>query len=154
MSQTKMGTPIEILVVDDNPGDVQLIVEAFQDVKLSNHLHSVGDGVEALAFLRREGPYQGVARPDLVLLDLNLPKKDGRAVLEEIKADPDLGQIPVVILTTSRHEADVLRAYQLKANCYITKPVDFNQFINVIQAIDQFWFSIVTLPAQQTYRPE
>ena len=154
MSQTHMAIPIEILVVDDNPGDVQLIIEAFHDVKLSNHLHSAGDGVEALAFLRREAPHQGAPRPDLILLDLNLPKKDGRAVLAEIKADPELGRIPVVILTTSRQEVDVLRAYQLKANCYITKPVDFAQFITVIQAIDNFWFSVVTLPTQQTDLPE
>ena len=145
-----MTLPIEILVVDDNPGDVQLIVEAFQDAKLSNHLHSIGDGVAALAFLRREGPYQGVPRPDLLILDLNLPKKDGRAVLKEIKADPNLRGIPVVVLTTSRADADVLKAYDLNANCYITKPVDFAQFITVVQAIDNFWFAIVTLPPSHT----
>ena len=150
MSQPLTALPIEILVVDDNPGDVQLIVEAFQDAKLSNQLHSVGDGVAALAFLRREGPYQGVPRPDLLILDLNLPKKDGRAVLKEIKADPNLRGIPVVVLTTSRADSDVLKAYDLNANCYITKPVDFAQFITVVQAIDNFWFAIVTLPPSHT----
>jgi two-component system response regulator len=147
-----VAIPIEILVVDDNPGDVQLIIEAFEDAKLSNALHSVGDGIAALAFLRREGPYQDVPGPNLIILDLNLPKKDGRAVLAEIKADPNLRGIPVVVLTTSRAEADVLKVYDLNANCYITKPVDFAQFIKVVQAIDNFWFAIVTLPPSRTSR--
>jgi chemotaxis family two-component system response regulator Rcp1 len=147
-----MARPVEILVVDDNPGDVQLIIEAFQDAKLSNQLHSVGDGVAALAFLQREGSYQDRLRPDLIILDLNLPKKDGRAVLQEIKADPTLRQIPVVVLSTSRADADILRVYDLNANCFITKPVDFEQFVKVVQAIDMFWFAIVTLPPNRTVR--
>jgi two-component system response regulator len=147
-----MAWPVEILVVDDNPGDVQLVVEALQDAKLTNQLHSVGDGVEALAFLRREGPYAGVPRPDLNILDLNLPKKDGGAVLQEIKADPNLRGIPVVVLTTSRADHDILKSYDLNANCYITKPVDFEQFIAAVQAIDHFWFAIVTLPPNRNER--
>jgi CheY-like chemotaxis protein len=152
MSQHHMAWPVEILVVDDNPGDVQLVVEALQDAKLTNQLHSVGDGVEALAFLRREGPYAGVPRPDLIILDLNLPKKDGGAVLQEIKADPNLRGIPVVVLTTSRADHDILKSYDLNANCYITKPVDFEQFIAAVQAIDHFWFAIVTLPPNRNER--
>ena len=153
MSQFVSIQSIEILVVDDNPGDVQLIREALQDAKVTNNLHSVGDGVAALAFLRGQAPYQDAPRPDLIILDLNLPKKDGRVVLREIKADPGLRGIPVVILTTSRADQDVLNVYNLNANCYITKPVDFEQFVKVVQAIDNFWFSIVTLPPKQT-RPE
>jgi two-component system response regulator len=149
MSKDPVPVPIEILVVDDNPGDVQLIVEALEDAKLANQLHAVGDGVAAMAFLRRETPYQNVPRPNLILLDLNLPKKDGRAVLKEIKADPDLREIPVVVLTTSRADADIVKAYNLNANCYITKPVDFEQFINLLRAIDHFWFTIVTLPPKR-----
>ena len=142
----------EILVVDDNPGDVQLIIEAFQDAKLSNQLHTVGDGVAALAFLRREEPYQGEPRPDLIILDLNIPKKDGHTVLQEIKADPTLRQIPVVVLSTSRADEDIHRAYDLHANCFITKPVDFAQFVTVAQAIDHFRFAIVALPQQRPGR--
>jgi chemotaxis family two-component system response regulator Rcp1 len=148
MNRHDIARPVEILVIEDNPGDVQLIIEALQEAKLANHLHSVGDGLEAMAFLRHEVPYQDAPRPDLILLDLNLPKKDGRQVLEEIKDDPELRQIPIVILTTSRADADILRAYHLHANCYVTKPVDFTQFIEVVQAIDHFWFAIVTLPHQ------
>ena len=140
------GRPVEILVVDDNPGDVQLIAEALQDANVANQLHTAGDGVATMAFLRREPPYQAAPRPDLILLDLNLPKKDGRAVLSEIRADANLAEIPVVVLTTSQADQDILRAYRLHANCYITKPVDFDQFSQIIRAIDQFWFSIVTLP--------
>jgi two-component system response regulator len=143
---------IEILVVDDNPGDVQLMVEALEYTKLANHLHAVGDGVEALAFLRREGLYGGVPRPDLIILDLNLPKKKGCAVLQEIKADPELHLIPIIILSTSQADQDVLKAYDLNANCYITKPMDFEQFITVVQAIDHFWFTIVTLPPNRIDR--
>jgi CheY-like chemotaxis protein len=146
MDQYYMVRPVEILVVDDNPGDVQLIVEAIQDAKLANQLHTAGDGVEALAFLRREAPFQDAPRPDLIILDLNLPKKDGREVLQEIKADPNLRPIPVVVLTTSRAEADILKVYNLNANCYIAKPVAFEQFAEVVRAIDHFWFAIVTLP--------
>jgi len=152
MTRYPLIQSIEILVVDDNPGDVQLIVEAFEDAKLSNQLHSVGDGVAALAFLRREGRYQGEPRPDLIILDLNLPKKDGRAVLQELKADPSLCGIPIVVLSTSRADEDILKVYDLHANCYITKPVDFDQFVKVVQAIDTFWFAIVTLPTKRTAR--
>jgi chemotaxis family two-component system response regulator Rcp1 len=136
---------VEVLLVEDNPGDVRLTVEAFKDGKICNHLSVVGDGVEALAFLRREGRYTDAPRPDLILLDLNLPKKDGRDVLSDIKAEENLKRIPVVVLTTSNAEKDVLRIYGLHANCYIIKPVDFSQFITVIKTIEDFWFNIVKL---------
>ena len=145
-SGIKSGKPIEILLVEDSPGDVRLAQEALKDSKIVNTLHVVGDGVEAMAFLRREGKYQGVPRPDLVLLDLNLPRKDGREVLAEVKADPDLRRIPVVILTVSKAEEDVLKTYNLHANCYITKPLDLDQFIKVVKAIEDFWLTIVKLP--------
>ncbi|MGZ3580370.1 MAG: response regulator [Syntrophales bacterium] len=135
--------PVEILLVEDNPGDVRLTQEAFKEGKISNHLSVVGDGVEALAFLRREGRYVNVPRPDLILLDLNLPKKDGRDVLAEIHVEEDLKKIPVVVLTTSNAEIDVLRTYRLRASCYITKPVDFAQFVTVVKVIEDFWFTIV-----------
>jgi len=137
---------VEILLVEDSPGDVRLTKEALREGKVRNTLHVVPDGVEALAFLRHEGRYAAVPRPDVILLDLNLPKKDGREVLAEIKGDDNLRRIPVVILTTSQDERDVLRAYELHANCYITKPVDLDQFIAVIQSIESFWLTIVTLP--------
>lgn len=137
---------IEILLVEDNPGDVDLAREALATGKMRNALHAVGDGEAAMAFLRRQGKYADAPRPDLVLLDLNLPKKDGREVLAEIKSDPDLKRIPVVILTTSNAEADILKTYNLHANCFITKPLDLNQFIKVVQAIEDFWFTIVKLP--------
>ncbi len=137
---------IEILLVEDNPGDVRLIIEAMIEAKLDNRFHVVEDGVEAMQFLRREGRFGDAPRPDLILLDLNLPKKDGRAVLAEVKADPVLKRIPVVVLTTSRAEEDVLRAYDLHANCYITKPVDMEQFMKVVAQIDEFWIRVVTLP--------
>jgi two-component system, chemotaxis family, response regulator Rcp1 len=140
------GRPVEILLVEDSPGDVRLTREALREGKVRNNLHVVTDGVAALAFLRREGQYAAVPRPDVILLDLNLPKKDGREVLAEIKDDEILRRIPVVILTTSQDEHDVLRAYELHANCYITKPVDLDQFIAVIQSIESFWLTIVTLP--------
>ena len=136
------GRPIEILLVEDNPGDVRLTLEALRDSKVRNNLHVARDGVEALEFLRRTD----AVRPDLILLDLNLPRKDGREVLAEIKADPLLKTIPVVVLTTSRAEQDVLRSYELQANCYITKPVDLDQFITVVKSIEDFWLTIVTLP--------
>lgn len=139
---------VEILLVEDNPGDVRLTKEAFKDSKLHNNLSVVQDGVEAMAFLRREGRYADAPRPDLILLDLNLPKKDGREVLEEIKYDDDLKRIPVVILTTSSDEKDVLESYNLYANCYITKPVDLTQFLAIVQSIQNFWFSIVKLPPE------
>jgi len=134
--------PITVLLVEDDPGDVVLIQEAFEHNKVRNSLHVVGDGVEAMEFLRTPGNN----RPDLILLDLNLPRKDGREVLAEIKADARLRTIPVVILTTSRAEQDILRSYELQANCYITKPVDLEQFMTVIRSIEDFWLTIVTLP--------
>ena len=140
------GRPIEILLVEDNPGDVRLTVEGLNEGKVRNNLHVAKDGVEVLAFLRREGNYSDAVRPDLILLDLNLPRKDGREVLADIKADPDLKTIPVVVLTTSRAEQDVLHSYQLQANCYITKPVDLEQFIHVVKSIEDFWLTVVTLP--------
>ena len=146
MSTLSMGRPIEILLVEDNPGDVRLTMEALRQDKMRNNLHVVMDGVEALAWLRREDSYADAPRPDIILLDLNLPKKDGREVLEEIKTDPDLKRIPVVILTTSAAEEDILRAYEFNANCYITKPVDLEQFIKVVKAIEEFWLTVVKLP--------
>jgi two-component system, chemotaxis family, response regulator Rcp1 len=138
--------PIEILLVEDNPGDVRLAVEALREAKIANQLHVVEDGVEVMAFLRREGGYAGVPRPDLILLDLNLPRKDGREVLAEIKQDAHLKRIPVVILTSSAAEQDVLQAYDLHANCYITKPVDLDQFLKVVRSIEDFWLVVVRLP--------
>ena len=140
------GRPVEILLVEDNPGDVRLTIEALRESKVVNNLNVARDGVEALAYLRREGQFDNAVRPDLILLDLNLPKKDGREVLAEIKADPGLRTIPVVVLTTSRAEQDVLRSYELQANCFITKPVDLEQFITVVKSIEDFWLTIVTLP--------
>ncbi len=138
--------PIEILLVEDNVGDARLTLEAFQEGKVTNNLSVVRDGVEALAYLRREGAYANAVQPDLVLLDLNLPRKDGREVLAEIKADERLKRIPVVVLTTSAAEEDVARAYGNHANCYITKPVDLDQFLRVVQSIESFWLSLVKLP--------
>jgi CheY-like chemotaxis protein len=140
------GRPIEILLVEDNPGDVRLTMEGLNEGKVRNNLHVAKDGVEAMAFLRRERQFQNAVRPDLILLDLNLPRKDGREVLADIKSDNDLKTIPVVVLTTSRAEQDVLHSYQLQANCYITKPVDLEQFITVVKSIEDFWLTIVTLP--------
>lgn len=136
----------DILLVEDNPGDVRLAKEALKESKLLNKLYAVGDGIEAMAFLRQEGDYADVPRPDLVLLDLNLPGKNGREVLAEIKADETLKRIPVVVLTVSRAEEDVLKSYNLHANCYISKPFDMEQFIKVVKSIEDFWFSIVKLP--------
>jgi two-component system, chemotaxis family, response regulator Rcp1 len=138
--------PIEILLVEDNPGDVRLTQEALRDSKLHNRLSVVEDGVEALAFLKREGHYNDSPRPDIILLDLNLPRKSGREVLEEIKNDEVLKRIPVVVLTTSEDERDVMASYNLHANCYITKPVDLSQFITIVRNIKEFWFTIVRLP--------
>lgn len=142
------GRPIEILLVEDSPGDVRLTQEVFRDGRVRNNLSVVEDGVQALAFLRRQDPYLHVPFPDLILLDLNLPKKDGRTVLEEIKADEKLRRIPVVILTTSNAEDDIIRAYDLHANCYISKPIDLEQFIQVVKSIEQFWLTIVKLPPE------
>ena len=141
------GHPVEILLVEDSPGDVQLTNEALRDAKVSTHLHVATDGEEALAFLRREAGFEDVPRPDLVLLDLNLPKKSGHEVLEEIKSDPELRRIPVVILSTSDAEDDVLAAYDRSANCYVTKPVDLDRFWEVVRSIDQFWLSFARLPS-------
>lgn len=141
--------PIEILMVEDNPGDVRLTREALKGGKVWNELTVVTDGVAALDYLHRRAPYQTAEPPDLVLLDLNLPKKDGREVLAAMKSDPSLRKIPVVILTTSQAEEDVVRAYNLNANCYVTKPVDFEQFTRIVQAIEQFWLTIVTLPPRE-----
>jgi two-component system, chemotaxis family, response regulator Rcp1 len=139
---------IEILLVEDNPGDVRLTREALKDGKIINNLHVAQDGVEALAFLRREGKYHNAVRPELILLDLNLPKKDGREVLAEIKADMALKRIPVVILTSSAAEQDIVKSYNLHANCYVTKPVDLDQFINVVKCIEHFWLTVVKLPLE------
>ncbi|MCU0916999.1 MAG: response regulator [Planctomycetes bacterium] len=149
MSKPSRQRSIEILIVEDSPSDAQLTVEALQAAKVANRLSHVEDGVEALRFLRREGPYADAPRPDLILLDLNLPRKDGREVLEELKRDSSLKVIPVVVLTTSRSEQDVLRSYQLHANCYITKPVDFTQFLEVVKTIEHFWLTVVTLPGER-----
>lgn len=147
MKVGETGQKLKILLVEDNPGDVRLTMEALKDAEVSNQLSVVRDGVEAMEFLRREGKYNNAPRPDLILLDLNLPRKDGRQVLKEIKADETLRRIPVVVLTTSRAEEDILKAYDLSANCYITKPVDLDQFTQVMQAIEVFWLTIVKLPA-------
>jgi chemotaxis family two-component system response regulator Rcp1 len=146
MDVSKLVRPIEILLVEDNPGDVDLTREAMENSKIRVALHVVSDGVEAMAFLKRSGKYASAPRPDIVLLDLNLPKKSGREVLAEIKEDPDLKRIPVVILTISKDEEDILKSYNLHANCYITKPIELNQFIKVVKTIEDFWLTIVKLP--------
>ncbi|HEX8551277.1 MAG TPA: response regulator [Abditibacteriaceae bacterium] len=140
--------PIEILLVEDSPTDVLLAQEALEHAKMLNNLHVASDGIEAMEFLRREGSFADAPRPDLVLLDLNLPRKDGRQVLAEIKADENLKRLPVVILTTSKAEEDVHRAYGLHANCYICKPIDFDRFTEVVKSIEMFWFTIVALPTR------
>jgi chemotaxis family two-component system response regulator Rcp1 len=145
-NRTESAAPVEILLVEDNPGDVRLTREALREGKVYNNLHWAKDGVEALEFLRQEGPHADAPRPDIILLDLNLPKKDGREVLLSIKNDDRFKQIPVVVLTTSEAEEDILRSYELHANCYITKPVDLEKFITVVQSIDRFWLTVVTLP--------
>jgi two-component system response regulator len=146
MSNHRLVKPIEILLVEDNQGDADLAREALEGSKFNNILNVVDDGEKAMAYLRRDGLYAKVSRPDLILLDLNIPKKDGRQVLAEIKSDDDLKRIPVVILTTSRAEEDVIKSYNLHCNCYITKPIDLNQFLNVVRSIEDFWLSIVVLP--------
>jgi len=143
---TKPIVPIEVLLVEDDPGDILMTREAFEEHKVRNRLNVVSDGVEALAYLRREGRYADAVRPDLVLLDLNLPRRDGREVLAEIKKDEDLHHIPVVVLTTSQADEDILCSYQLHANAYVTKPVDFDRFISVVRQIDDFFVSVVKLP--------
>jgi chemotaxis family two-component system response regulator Rcp1 len=149
MNDQQRGRPIEILLVEDNPGDVRLTQEAFKEGKVSNNLHVAVDGEEAMAFLRKEPPFERVPRPDLILLDLNLPRKDGREVLAEYKADPTLRRIPAIILMTSEAESDILRVYDLNANCYITKPVDLSKFIEVIGRVEDFWMTIVKLPSDE-----
>jgi two-component system, chemotaxis family, response regulator Rcp1 len=145
-SEPTLGRPIEILLVEDSPSDTDLTVAALEGAKITNRLSIVEDGIQAMEFLRRQGAYAKAARPDLILLDLNMPRKDGRAVLAEIKSDPALQHIPVVVLTTSQAEKDVLQSYTLHANCYIVKPVDFQQFLDVVKAIEHFWLTVVKLP--------
>ena len=149
MNSQTAGRPIEILLVEDNPGDVRLIVEALRDGKVQNKLHIAKDGMEATAFLHREGEYADALYPDLILLDLNLPKKSGPEVLAEIKEDPALKHIPVVILTSSQEEEDIVKTYNLHANCYVTKPIDLEQFIMVVKSISDFWLTIVKLPTEE-----
>jgi CheY-like chemotaxis protein len=148
MSPPQLLNAIDVLLVDDDPGDTLMIREAFADNKVRNELACVADGVQAMQYLRRESEYANAPRPDLILLDLNLPRKDGREVLAEIKGDPQLATIPVVVLTTSHAEEDVLRSYQLHANAYVTKPVDFERFIQVVRQIDEFFVTVVKLPQQ------
>jgi CheY-like chemotaxis protein len=150
MSLQTLSRPIDILLVEDSPADVRLTREALAEGKVRNRLSVVADGMEAMDFLRRRSRFASAPWPDLILLDLNLPRKDGREVLEEVKADPDLRRIPVVVLTTSRTEEDILRSYNLHANCYITKPMDLDKFFAVIKAIDDFWLTVVRLPAEAT----
>ena len=145
----KDSKEIEILLVEDNAGDVRLTIESLKEAKVSNKLSVARDGVEAMEFLQQKGVYKDAARPDLILLDLNLPRKDGRELLAEIKSDPRLRHVPIVVLTTSRSEEDILQAYDLHANCYITKPVDFRQFMSVVKSIEDFWLTVVKLPTRQ-----
>jgi chemotaxis family two-component system response regulator Rcp1 len=140
------GDPVQILLVEDSPGDIRLTREVLRDARIANELHIVGDGEAAMSFLRRKGEYANARRPDLILLDLNLPRKDGREVLGELKDDAELHRIPVIVLTTSAAEQDILRSYDLQAACYITKPVDLDEFISVVRSIETFWLSIVRLP--------
>ena len=149
LNGSSLVRPIDMLIVEDNPADRRLAVEALKEGKVINRLYEVEDGVEALEFLRREGEYKDAPRPDLILLDLNLPRKDGREVLAEIKEDEVLRRIPVVVLTTSRDEVDVLKMYDLHANCYVTKPLDLADFIEVVRSIEHFWLSIVMLPGDE-----
>jgi len=146
MNIVELGRPIEILLVEDNPGDVRLTKEALREAKVCNRIHTVYDGMEALAFLNRESGYVNVPSPDLILLDLNLPKKDGREVLASIKANEKIRRIPVVVLTTSKSEEDIVKSYELQASCYVTKPVDLDQFLEVVKSIGDFWLAVVKLP--------
>ena len=148
MNGQQLCRPIEVLLVEDNPGDIELTRQGLKEGKVQVNLNVVMDGSEAIDYLRRAGKHAGAVRPDIVLLDLNLPGKDGREVLAEIKADPDLETIPIVVLTTSESEEDLHGAYKLRANCYINKPVDFDQFVKLVQQIDSFWFTIVNLPSR------
>lgn len=146
MSKRAVGKSVDILLVEDNSGDVRLTQEALKDSKVLNNLYVVEDGEQAMAFLRNEGEYTDVPRPDLVLLDLNLPKKDGREVLGEVKADEELRRIPVVVLTVSKAEEDIMKTYNLHANCYVTKPLDLKQFLTIVKSIENFWLTVVKLP--------
>jgi len=146
MSSAARGEPIEILLVEDSPDDADLTIDALRDGRVRNNISHVEDGVEAMAFLRRQGRHGNAPRPDLILLDLNLPRKNGREVLAEVKQDPRLKCIPVVVMTSSDDEKDILAAYNLNVNCYVTKPVDLNQFIGVVKSIENFWFTVVKLP--------
>jgi chemotaxis family two-component system response regulator Rcp1 len=148
MSPAIVGRPVEILLVEDNPGDVRLTLEAFKEGKVRNQIRAVGDGEAALCYLRNQPPFVHAARPDLILLDLNLPRKNGHEVLAELKADELLRRIPVVVLTTSQAERDIVGSYDLHANCFITKPVDMRQFLHVVQAIESFWLTVVRLPSE------
>lgn len=147
MNREEMGRQAEFLLIEDNPGDVRLTREALRESKVRNNLSVVGDGEEALLYLRKQPPYTEAPRPDIILLDLNLPRKDGKEVLEIIKTDPKLKRIPVVVITSSEAEQDILRTYDLHVNCYVTKPVDLDQFIKVVQSVESFWLTIVRLPA-------
>ncbi len=144
------NVPVEILLVEDNPADARLTQEALREGKILHHLHHVTDGVEALAFLRRQGRYAEAPKPDLIFLDLNMPRKDGREVLTENKGDPELRTIPVIIMTSSQAEQDIVRAYDLHANCYVTKPVDLDQFLDVVRAVQDFWLTVVKLPRSES----
>jgi two-component system, chemotaxis family, response regulator Rcp1 len=148
MANVNSGDPIEILLVEDNPADVRLTQEGFRECKINNNLHAVENGVEAMDYLRRQGAYAGAVEPDIILLDLNLPLKDGREVLAEVKADDHLKRIPVVVLTSSKAEEDIVKTYDLHANCYVSKPLDLDQFYKVVQAVENFWFTIVKLPTR------
>lgn len=147
VASSEICRPIDVLLVEDNPGDVRLTLEAFKAAKVRNTIHVVNDGAEAISYLKREGDYKNAGRPDLILLDLNLPKQNGREVLAQIKADGDLKRIPVVILTTSQAEADIEQSYELHANCFITKPVDLDRFMEIVNSIEDFWLTVVRLPA-------
>jgi CheY-like chemotaxis protein len=151
MRLSKRIRPVEILLVEDNPGDIRLTKEAMKEAKIVNNLNVVEDGVEALAYLRKKRKFKNANRPDLILLDINLPKKNGREVLAEIKQDKNLKQIPVVILTVSKAEEDIIKTYELHANCFITKPVNMDRFIKVVKSIEDFWFSIVKLPPNKNF---
>ena len=149
IGKTKISRPLDILLIEDNPADVRLTQEAFRDAKVQNRIHVVGDGVEAMAFLRRQGSFGSIPSPDLIILDLNLPRKDGREVLAEIKCDRTLKHIPVIALTTSQAEEDITKAYDLHVNCYITKPPDLDQFFAVIRSIEDFWLKVVRYPSKE-----
>ncbi|MCE1245115.1 MAG: response regulator [Firmicutes bacterium] len=142
------GTPIDILLVEDDQGDIELTREALKDSKLNINLHVARDGVEALAFLRKQQPFEKAVRPDLILLDINMPRKNGRETLQEIRSDEELKSIPVVVLTSSNSDEDITKSYEIGANCYITKPVGFDQFVKVVKTIEKFWFTIVKLPSR------